>query len=93
MDQIEQYQPPPNPAKITDSRATDYIARFGRQSWELDALEPRVLIDLIRSHINREMDSDAWAAAVAREQSERAKVVAIADRWDEITTYLEGNPS
>lgn len=34
-DQIEQYNPPPNPAKITDSRALAYIAEFGSESWEL----------------------------------------------------------
>ena len=51
MNQIEQYNPPPNPAKLTDSRATAYIAEFGDDSWELDALEPAVLVDLIRSTI------------------------------------------
>jgi hypothetical protein len=32
MDQVDQYNPPPNPAKITDSRATAYIAEFGGES-------------------------------------------------------------
>src|ERR1039457_2019772 len=50
MDQVQQYNPPPNPAKITDSRATAYIKEFGGESWELDALDPDVLTDLIRTH-------------------------------------------
>jgi hypothetical protein len=47
MDQIERYNPPPNPAKLTDSRANGYIARYGSSSWELDALEPTVLARLV----------------------------------------------
>ncbi|MCB8818673.1 hypothetical protein [Desulfosporosinus shakirovi] len=46
MNQIEQYDPPPNPTKLTDSRATKYIDEFGHECWELDALEPHVISDL-----------------------------------------------
>ena len=49
MDQVDAYQPPPNPAKLTDARATGYIARFGGSSWELDALDPATLDTLITS--------------------------------------------
>lgn len=51
MDQVEQYQPPENPAKTTDSRFGAYIRRFGESSWELDALEPSVLAELVRGQI------------------------------------------
>lgn len=40
MEQIKQYNPPPNPAKITDKRAKEYIRQFGGMSWEVDALPP-----------------------------------------------------
>lgn len=59
-DQINQYNPPPNPAKLTDSRAKNYIKNFGYQSWELDALEPRVMRELIQSKINEFKDLDLW---------------------------------
>jgi hypothetical protein len=85
MPQIEQYQPPPNPAKITDSRAEDYIATYGSQSWELDALPPQVLDDLIQSHIRTEMDLGTWAESKRREASVRSSIVAVADHWEEIT--------
>lgn len=39
-DQIDEFTPPPNPAKLSDSRAGAYIAEYGDESWELDALEP-----------------------------------------------------
>lgn len=67
MNQIEAYQPPPNPAKITDSRAKDYIAEFGRSSWELDALEPRVIEQLIEKAILKRRNEAKWDTAVSLE--------------------------
>lgn len=60
MEQIERYNPPPNPAKLTDSRATNYIEKFGYDSWELDALEPQVITALIKSNINQYRDFKKW---------------------------------
>ncbi len=60
MDQIEQYGPPPNPAKMTDSRFEGYAAQYGEDSWELDALEPRVIEQLIRDHVDNHRDMDLW---------------------------------
>jgi hypothetical protein len=59
-DQVLQYNPPPNPAKMSDSRAADYVAQHGYSSWELDALEPRVLQRLIQDIIDDHKDQDAW---------------------------------
>lgn len=87
MDQIEQYDPPPNPAKITDSRATAYIAEFGSSSWELDALEPSVIADLIRSAVRVVRDEKKWKAAVEQERRERA---VCADSWDDVEDFLGG---
>jgi hypothetical protein len=56
MDQVEQYNPPPNPTKISDTRADKYIAEFGETSWELDALEPTELDRLIGGTIERYID-------------------------------------
>jgi hypothetical protein len=61
MDQVEQYDPPPNPAKATDARFEDYQRKFGDKCWELDALEPSVLADLCKEHIAEHInDWDAW---------------------------------
>jgi hypothetical protein len=60
MDQVQQYNPPPNPAKITDSRATDYIRKHGHTSWELDALQPQVLDTLISDEIETLIDPNVW---------------------------------
>lgn len=66
-DQIDAYRPPPNPAKVTDSRAKDYIAKHGRESWELDALEPAVISALIRDAVMAVIDEDAMDAVRARQ--------------------------
>ena len=47
FDQIETYGPPPNPAKLADSRYETYFGRYGAESWELDALDPNVIQELI----------------------------------------------
>jgi hypothetical protein len=86
-DQIEQYDPPPNPAKQTDSRFEDYLAEHGDQSWELDALEPTVLADLVRQTVGRYVnDPDAWQARQDQQEHERADLLAVAHNWDDVTT-------
>lgn len=72
MDQIEQYDPPPNPTKFTDSRAKQYFMDYGDSSWELDALEPRVLTALINTEISKIRDSDLWAEREAQLDQDRA---------------------
>lgn len=74
FDQIERYNPPPNPAKITDSRSDSYIAEYGRSSWELDALDPDVLVSLITSTILSYRDDDVYDEVIEREKQERAMI-------------------
>lgn len=85
MDQVRQYSPPPNPAKITDSRAIGYIAEYGRESWELDALEPRVLNDLIEDQLETYIDREVMDAAFAHEQENEERIREVANRWDDLT--------
>jgi hypothetical protein len=63
IDQINRYNPPPNPAKFTDTRAKKYIQEFGETSWELDALEPRKLDELVRRTIEQYIDADLMEEA------------------------------
>lgn len=70
-DQIEEYDPPPNPAKLSDSRAGAYIAEWGRSSWELDALEPRVIVDLIEATVLGLRDEGALDEVLEREAEMR----------------------
>ena len=52
MEQVQEYNPPPNPAKLTDTRCSSYIQQYGDKSWELDALEPAALHKLITKEVN-----------------------------------------
>jgi len=63
MTQVESWNPPPNPAKVTDPRAKGYITKFGTESWELDALEPNVINGLIEKAIQMLISKSGWEAA------------------------------
>lgn len=71
MDQVRAFDPPPSPAKITDSRAADYIAAFGDDSWELDALDPRKLTELADTAIQSVIDWGRWDATLERAKQHR----------------------
>lgn len=84
MAQVEEFNPPPNPAKTTDSRYAAYIADFGAESWELDALEPRVIAGLIRQYVEGLRDEDQWAERIAERDRHRAMLGKVAENWDHI---------
>jgi len=80
MNQIRHYNPPPNPTKITDSRARGYIKKFGNKSWELDALEPSVLEQLIDDTIAEYVDGNLWEEKVEQENEHIAALAKVAKR-------------
>lgn len=88
MDQILEYGPPPNPAKLTDSRATAYIDLHGDESWELDALDPDVLTDLIGNSIRSYVDEDVFETAKERQESEREILTATSTHWSKVSHYV-----
>jgi len=87
-DQIEQYNPPPNPAKTTDARYASYQEQYGDDSWELDALEPRILSDLIRTAVQSRIDDELWQEALERQQVGRDQLSRVSSHWDSVVTYL-----
>ena len=82
-DQIEEYQPPPNWAKLTDTRAKAYIARFGTKSWELDALDPRVIESLIEGKVEEYRDSTAWQEMVERELAVQQELATVQQQFEQ----------
>ncbi len=90
FDQIEQYDPPPNPAKVTDSRSAAYIAEYGRSSWELDALEPTVIDRLIRDAIDGILDHRRWEIATGAMELERRTLISVADHWIDVAAFAGG---
>lgn len=80
MAQVDEYSPPPNPAKMTDSRAASYVALHGNSSWEVDALPPNVLAELISTALNDLVDQDAIDVIKAREEKDKAALERAAKR-------------
>ena len=89
MDQVEEFNPPPNPTKFSDSRCAAYVARYGLEAWELDALEPQYLMDLIQEHVRGLCDLGRRALEVERQEEERAGLEMAAARWPEVAEFLE----
>lgn len=91
MEQIDRYGPPPNPAKMTDSRSGGYVDLYGDESWELDALTPQVIDDLVSRHIEELIDDPAaFDERAAQQERDRALITEAGNRWDEVVDLLEG---
>lgn len=88
MEQIDFYSPPPNPAKITDSRCDKYIAQYGHESWELDALEPKVITDLIKEQVTMYRDDDLYQQVCNKENREKRELQMLCDHYDDAVAYL-----
>lgn len=89
MNQIQTYNPPPNPAKVTDSRASKYIDQFGDESWELDALEPKVITDLINQEVTKYRDDAIYQAVCDKEEKEKDELRMLEREYDRAIALLE----
>lgn len=88
MDQVEEFTPPPNPAKITDPRAATYIQLYGTESWELDALEPAAMEDLIEDAVCALRDDVLWEQRVEEQEQHRSQLKAVSDHWGDVIENL-----
>jgi hypothetical protein len=96
MAQVNQYNPPPNPAKLTDSRGSTYVATYGYSSWELDALDPADMTTLIEDEVALHRDDSVWASSVQVEDEHREQLTYLSDhypalnaRWYEVTELVD----
>lgn len=88
MDQIDELNPPPNPAKLTDSRSSGYVAEFGHESWELDALDPATLDALIDAEIAEIADMGIWEECYETQEEDRATLQGLAERtWADVSNF------
>ena len=81
MEQVDQYQPPENPAKLSDTRAKKYISIYGSSSWELDALEPKVLANLVRDFVFNHKDHVIWQETLDREAEMQSELDDFANKY------------
>lgn len=70
-EQIEEFNPPPNPAKITDPRAKAYIEKYGDSSWEVDALPPEDLDRILNEAIEAHVDTHQFGMMIKQEDSHK----------------------
>jgi hypothetical protein len=82
MTQIKKYNPPPNPAKISDPRAKWYISKYGQMSWELDALKPEVLRDIAEAGILEYIDVDKYNAWIKLESEQKKALESFGKKLD-----------
>lgn len=81
MQQIDQYNPPPNPAKTTDSRFQKYMDLYGTESWELDALPPTDLSQLVLDNVTQYIEPDAWEEKEAHVKDVQARIRKLAAQF------------
>lgn len=91
IEQVEQYSPPPNPAKQTDARYARYVEETGLdESWELDALEPSVLQDLVNDEVELLRNEEKWAEEEFTLATEKKTLTGVANWWDDVTALVSG---
>lgn len=71
MIQVNNYGPPENPAKIDDPRAKGYMEKYGDSSWELDALQPNVLVDICKRGIESEINMNLYEEMLETEADQK----------------------
>ncbi len=79
IDQVREFDLAPNPTKSTDSRSPAYVAEYGNECWELDALPPDELTRIIRESIESVVDTDAWHNSQTDEAETKESIVAALD--------------
>lgn len=90
MEQIETFNPPPNPTKLSDARANGYIEEYGHECWELDALEPRIITDLIEGEVTALVDMELFRETERKESKDKLDIQKICERYDDVVTFLDG---
>jgi len=76
QEQIKKYDPPPNPAKLEDPRATGYVKKFGAVSWEVDALTPAVMTSIVEKAILKHMDKKVYNKVLTQEKKDKVELSA-----------------
>lgn len=89
MEQIKTFNPPPNPTKLSDARANGYIEEYGHECWELDALEPRIITNLIENEVNALVDMELFRETECKESKDKLDIQKICERYDDVVDFLD----
>jgi hypothetical protein len=67
--------------KRDDPRYRWFVSSYGAQCWELDALDPRVLRDIVEDEIKSEIEPVAWERCVRINKAQQASMEQVVDAW------------
>lgn len=88
FDQVTTLKLPPNFVKKKDSRGPDYIRQYGDESWELDALEPSFLADLIRHEVDLLRDDHTYSKRQKLEVAYKADMKRMLSEFGESSGWM-----
>jgi len=71
MEQIKRFKPPSRPVNLKDSRAKEYIEKYGDRCWEVESIRPRTLYKLIEKGLRENVPKEFLEAAEIREKAAR----------------------
>jgi len=69
MKQIERHKPLSLPVNRRDSRAKDYVKKYGRRCWEVEALRPRIFLKLVEKKLREYVPQEYLARANTKERA------------------------
>jgi hypothetical protein len=71
MEQIRRFRPPSRPVNTKESRAGEYVEKYGDRCWEVEAIRPRTLLKLIEKGLLENVPPEFLVEAEARERAAR----------------------
>jgi len=73
IEQIKRLKPPSRSVNLKDSRAKEYMEKYGNRCWEIESIRPRTLFRLIETGLRKVVPPEFLVEAAERELA--AKVV------------------
>jgi hypothetical protein len=67
--------------KKKDPRYAWFVEHYGKTCWELDALDPNELRDIVEEAIQNEIEPVAWDRCAVVEEAEKDSLRTVLDRW------------
>jgi len=93
--EVQKYNLPENKIKSDsfgnpkDSRGPAYKKIYGDRSWEVDALNPLVLDQIVKDEIESVIDKDLYFAMREKEGQEQEELYGIANQVKEMYNWLD----
>src|SRR5262249_45057285 len=67
--------------KKKDKRYKWFVQNYGKRCWELDALDPNALRDIVQEEIEGEIEWEAWERCTTVNEAHRESIRHVLDQW------------